>query len=49
MNIQINKINIKCVQNIKCISVIIDKKLICKYHNSYQRAKLNKIMWIYPH
>ena len=46
MNIQINKNNIKRVTHIKFLGVIIDNKLSWKYHISYLRAKLNKIIWI---
>ena len=46
MNIQINKNNIKRVTHIKCLDVIIDNKLSWKYHISYLRAKLNKIICI---
>ena len=46
MNIQINKNNIKRVTHIQFLGVIIDNKLSWKYHISYLRAKLNKIIWI---
>ena len=39
-------INIKWLTNIKFLGVIIDNKLIWKYHISFLRAKLNKIIWI---